>query len=61
MEDLSIHQMIEITEMLDLALELKEIEDNMTDSGFCCQGDIEYLETASERLAKLKNKYTVPK
>lgn len=61
MEEISIHQRIEITEMLDLAIEIKKVSDSMADSGHSDYGDIQYLEEAGERLQELKDKYTIPK
>ncbi len=49
----------EIEEMLKLALELEKVSNSMTDSGFCDQGDIQFLEDGGERLSELKEKYTL--
>jgi hypothetical protein len=49
----------EIKEMLDLALKLEKVSNSMTDSGFCDQGDIQFLDDGGKRLSKLKEKYTI--
>lgn len=49
----------EIGNMLELALKLQEAKNTMSDSGFCDQGDVEFIEQGTEQLEDLKSKYTL--